>query len=50
MVQRGEEEEGVNNLLSWQIVSVSEKLIEIDLVFARPLHVSQGEIADKLLV
>ena len=38
------------NLLDWEIVSVSPHLIEIDLTFAKPLYVSQGVERDKLIM
>ena len=47
---KGEEEEEDENLRSWQIVSVAPKLIEVDLEFDKPIYVSQGEVADKLIV
>ena len=40
---KGEEEELDQNLGSWEIVSVSDTLIEIDLHFEEPLQVSQGD-------
>ena len=47
---KGEEEEKDENLRSWKIISVGPKLIEVDLEFDKPIHVSQGESADKLIV
>ena len=50
MMLKGEDEVLDENLVSWQIISVGAKLIEIKLEFASPLSVSQGEVSDKLLV
>ena len=47
---RGDDEVEDGNLLSWNIVSVGDKLIEIDLNFDQPLQVSQGDESDKLIV
>ena len=47
---RGEEEELDQNLGSWEIVSVSDTLIEIDLHFEEPLQVSQGDQYEQLIV
>ena len=47
---KGEEEKVDANLKSWEIVSVSSKLIEIDLTFVKPLQVSAGSESDKLIV
>ena len=46
MVINGDTEGLDSNLQSWEIVSVDSKLIEIDMLFARPLQVSQGEVRD----
>ena len=45
-----DEEKALENLLSWTVVSVSSKLIEIDLEFDQPLNVSQGDSRDQLLI
>ena len=50
VMMKGEEEEEDENLRSWQIISVDPKLIEVDLEFEKPIYVSQGEVADKLIV
>ena len=47
---KGDEETIDTNLKGWDIVSVSSKLIEIDLTFDQPLQVSQGSESDKLIV
>ena len=47
---KGEEEELDQNLGSWEIVSVSDTLIEIDLHFEEPLLVSQGDQYEQLIV
>ena len=47
---KGDSDEQNENLQDWQIVSVSSELIEIDLNFANPLEVSQGEAKDRLIV
>ena len=47
---KGEEEELDQNLGSWEIVSVSDTLIEIDLHFEEPLQVSQGDQYEQLIV
>ena len=46
----GETERVDPNLLSWIITKVTSKKIEIDLVFDKPLEVSQGDYPDKLAV
>ena len=46
----GDEEVKESNLKSWEIASVKPNLIELDLVFAKPLHVSQGDENDKIIV
>ena len=50
MMYKGDEDEEDDNLLSWEIKTVSPTLIEIDLTFERPLDVSQGDAYDKLLI
>ena len=46
-----DDEESIDeNLKSWKIVSVSPTLIEIDLVFEKPLQVSQGDGYDKFII
>ena len=45
-----EENDASENLESWAIVKVDQKLIELQLVFSSPLMVSQGDTADKLIV
>ena len=50
VVFNGEELVPDDNLASWTIFSVSERLIEIDLVFKSSLQVSKGDSNDKLLV
>ena len=47
---KGDEEVLDDNLLGWEIVSVSPKLIEINLNFDKPLLVSHGEAYDKLII
>lgn len=46
MVISGDTEELDSNLQGWEIVSVDSKLIEIDITFAKPLQVSQGDVRD----
>ena len=46
----GETEEVDDNLIGWQIVSISSTNIDIDLEFEEPLEVSQADNPDKLLV
>ena len=50
VVYKGDELVEDENLLRWEIVSVEEELIEIDLFFERPLHVSQQDDPEKLIV
>ena len=50
VVYKGDEELLNDNLIGWEIVSVSSKLIEIDLNFEKPLLVSHGEAYDKLII
>ena len=47
---KGDELVEDNNLLRWEIVSVNKEMVEIDLFFNRPLHVSQGDDPEKLIV
>ena len=47
---KGDVDEIDDNLIGWEIVSVSEKLIEIDLEFRAPLNVSHGDEYDRLFV
>ncbi len=39
-----------DNLVSWTVSSLDSSSMVIDLGFKRPLHVSQGDIPDQLLV
>ena len=50
IVLKGDYDELDENLKSWEIISVSSQLIEIDLVFEEPLYVSQGYKRDRLVV
>ena len=50
VVYKGDELTEDDNLLRWNIVKVDKELIEIDLFFKRPLHVSQQDNPDKLIV
>ena len=50
VVYKGDELIEDNNLLRWNIVEVKKELIEIDLYFKRPLHVSQQDNPEKLIV
>ena len=50
IVLKGDYDEPDENLKSWEIISVSSQLIEIDLVFEEPLYVSQGYKRDRLVV
>ena len=50
MMLSGDKEEFDGNLLSWKLVSISPTLMEVDLEFYKPLEVSQGDIADKIVV
>ena len=43
MIKGDEDDEVDENLTNWEIASVSQKLIEIDLEFSNPLGVSQGQ-------
>ena len=47
---KGDEDTFDPNLKDWKIVSVSSKLIEIDLIFEKPLQVSAGSEGDKIIV
>ena len=49
-ILKGEEEVPDDFLTSWEIVSVSATLIEIDLHFKDPLLVSQGDEYHRLFV
>ena len=49
MAYKGDELIEDENLLSWEIVSVSSTLIEIDLEFENPVQVSQGDNNDRLI-
>ena len=49
-VYDGDELVPYDNLESWNIVSIYQRFIEIDLIFKRPLYVSQGEYHDILLI
>ena len=49
-MMKSDEDEIDDNLTSWEIVSVNEKLIEVDLNFRDPLLVSQGDAYDRLVV
>ena len=49
-VYDGDELVPSQNLESWSIVTVEKRFIEIDLVFKKPLHVSQGYNHDVLLL
>ena len=42
IVLKGDYDEPDENLKSWEIISVSSQLIEIDMEFEKPLYVSQG--------
>ena len=50
IVLKGDSDELDENLKSWEIISVSSQLIEIDLEFEEPLYVSQGYNRDRLVV
>ena len=50
VMYRGDEDVEDENLASWEIVSVSPTLIEIDLTFHKSLYVSQGYESDRLIV
>ena len=46
----GDNETLEENLRSWSIQSVSPKQISVSLDFVSPLHVSQGDEPDKLVI
>lgn len=50
IVLKGDYDEPDENLKSWEIISVSSQLIEIDMEFEKPLYVSQGFKRDRLVV
>ena len=50
VMMKSDEDEIDDNLTGWEIVSVNEKLIEVDLNFRDPLLVSQGDAYDRLVV
>ena len=50
VMYKGDEDVEDDNLLSWEITTVSPTLIEIDLTFERPQDVSQGDAYDRLLI
>ena len=47
---KGDEDKVDDNLIGWEVVSVTKTLIEIDLEFRDPLGVSQGDNHDRLFV
>ena len=38
------------NLISWQLIEISSKLMKIQLYMNKPLIVSQGDMPDKIVV
>ena len=50
IVFMGDEDKTDENFTGWEIVSVTENLIELDLNFREPLQVSQGDAYDRLIV
>ena len=46
----GDTNEFDSNLLSWKLIELTPTLMKIEIVFERPLEVSQGERPDQIIV